>query len=412
MPTPPRKLAKPQKSPTVTKRVRQPTTARPSKKPQRKLAIRPTDSAKRTLHFLYHWRLYGSLTAILGLLVCITNGCVNVTVDPKGMPDSLNLPAIKAARETKTKLQNDTQELNNMGKELDSITTNISMQHIVIPTGPADMVIKSLIESTRSLRESAKEIIDKAPRYIEKVDNFSATLNTAPETFTKAAQLFRCFAEQEPYKDVADDYRQVAILFENLATRTQSSQTSFRARYDRDALTETVKYIRHQERFLDRFEAALYTQGPELQELDAFLHQIENYSKNFEKLRTQIRELNTAFRGAGEQPKSPQPEKSHFPQPRPEKPKAWHPRPEKPNTPQPPPDKPKAPQPPPAANTARAKNVEQILASLRRYRMELEAEDRRKAADGRSAQLPASHSAPVTGQELQALPASVIAHFR
>ena len=51
MPTPPRKLAKPQKSPTATKRVRQPTTARPSKKPQRKLAIRPTDSAKQNSPF-------------------------------------------------------------------------------------------------------------------------------------------------------------------------------------------------------------------------------------------------------------------------------------------------------------------------------------------------------------------------
>jgi chromosome segregation ATPase len=240
-------------------------------------------------------------------MITALSGCINVHTDSEKLPEALNVPAIKEAYQTKVKLQRNVQELKQIGRDLDAIQTCVSYQRFTIPYGSTDTVINSLIESTRSLRDSAKAILEKGPQYIEKVDSFAATLEAAPATFSGAAKLFRSFAGEEAYADVAEDYRQVAVLFENLATRTEQSQTKFRELYNREALLETLQYIRHQERFLNRLEAALYAQGPGLKEIEGFLHEIENYTSKFEQLRTQIRELNSSFRNLDDEPKPAKP---------------------------------------------------------------------------------------------------------
>ena len=49
---------------------------------------------------------------------------------------------------------------------------------------------------------------------------------------------------------------------------------------------ELLKYIRNQERYLDRLEAALRVTQINSDEMDAFLRQIAAYSRAFEELPT------------------------------------------------------------------------------------------------------------------------------
>jgi len=234
---------------------------------------------------------------IVPVVVLTLAGCVHVHTDGPTPPEASSVPEIKRARETKDKLQREARELQKTGNELDAITARISEHRVLTSTGSVETLMKGLIETTASLRQSAKAILDKGPQYIEKIDSFANTLQTSPETFTKAAKLFRTFADLEAYADIADDHRQVATLFENLATRTEKWGGTLAKRYDRDQLLETLQYIRHQERFLDRMQAGLQAQDCSSAEMEALLRNIETYTKRFEQFRAQIRDINAAFRG-------------------------------------------------------------------------------------------------------------------
>ena len=256
------------------------------------------------------------------VLVVALGGCVNVQrdaqekpvesklpdqPDPTKKPEASELPEIKAARETTDRLRRQSRDLGEFGSQLDTITTRMAEYRVLISSGSLDALIKGLMQTTASLRESAKVILERGPQFIVKIDGFSSTLETAPGTFGKAAALFRSFADEEPYADVADDYRQFAILFDHLTTRTQTYNVTLVKAYNRDQLLETLKYIRHQERFLERVEAALSVQDFELREVEALIRQIETYTSKFETFRTQIRDLNATFRGVDALTTKPQP---------------------------------------------------------------------------------------------------------
>jgi K+/H+ antiporter YhaU regulatory subunit KhtT len=260
------------------------------------------------MSYLFHY------TAAAAFIITFC-GCVKVETESQKLPDAINLPAIQKANITKTKLQRDVLEAKEIGNELETITTDISRQRITLQSSSTDTAIKNLIESTQRLRESAKAILEKGPRYVEKLDSFDNDIGDAPTTFKNAAKVFRAFAEEETYADLAKDYRQVALLFENLAARTKTDSSTFRVRYNREAILETLRYICHQERFLDRLEAALRSQDFDLRELESFLDEITNYAKKFEQLRIQIQDLNTALHKIEEQPtpSNPQPTKSPKP---------------------------------------------------------------------------------------------------
>jgi hypothetical protein len=241
-------------------------------------------------------------------LFIVFTGCVRVETESKRLPDAMNLPAIREANQTRAKLQSNVQEARQIGNELEAITSEISRQRITLQSSTTDKAIKNLIETTQKLRESALAILEKGPRFLDKIDSFSTPLATAPATYAKVAKLFRKFADEEPYADVAKDYRQTAVLFDNLAVRTEAGGATLHKRYNREAIMETLRYIRHQERFLDRLEAALRSQDFEIRELEKFLDEIEIYVKKFEQLRTQIKDLNAALQGLDDQSITPQPQ--------------------------------------------------------------------------------------------------------
>jgi hypothetical protein len=244
-------------------------------------------------HLLSTIRLLQAVVLLLAVA-----GCRHVDKDAEKLPDAIKLPAIKEALKMRESLEHDRLEIT----QIDGRAAHIAAQHLVLPTGGPDALVKTLIESVHSLRESAKVILDKGPSFLDKIDSFSSSLYEAPEKYTAAAELFRRFAEEEPYADVAEDYREVAKLFDNLAANTETSGTYFYQHYDRDAIAETLTYIAHQARFLDRFEAALYAQGCAPSEIEAFIRDIEQYSKRFEELQAQIRSINTTFQRLSEQP--------------------------------------------------------------------------------------------------------------
>jgi hypothetical protein len=240
--------------------------------------------------------------AVVTALFVTFCGCIKVETDAARLPDAVNLPAIQEANQTKTKLQYDIREAKKVGQEVETTALEISQQRITLQSSPTQVEIQNLIESTQKLRLSALAILEKGPRFLEKIDIFSGTLKTAPSTFSTAAKLFRSFAEEERYKDIADDYRQVALMFDNLASRTETTGTALKKHYNREAILETLQYIRHQERFLDRLEAALRSQSFEDRELERFLDEITDYARKFDELRGQIRDLNTALSSFDEKP--------------------------------------------------------------------------------------------------------------
>jgi hypothetical protein len=252
--------------------------------------------------------IYFHRTVVASLLITFT-GCINVHSDAEKLPESINLPEIQEARKTGVKLQRDARELNEIGNQLYTTTTNISCQQIALSSDSPDAVIENLIATTQALRESAKTILEKAPQFIQKVDEIFGPLGTAPQSFTNVAKLFRSFAAEEPYADIAEDYRQVATLFDNMAIQTQEGTKKLQQNYNRDALLETLKYIRHQERFLDRFESVLRLKQAGLWGKEPFHEEIETYIKKYEQFRAQIRGLNEAFRNLDNQLKPLQQEK-------------------------------------------------------------------------------------------------------
>jgi len=255
------------------------------------------------------------LAAVLTVVsIC---GCVTVKNDDPTPPEVNSVPEIRQARETKDTLQREARELKEIGDGLDAITSRISEHRIAVGSGSVDTVIKALIQTTSALRQSAQDILERGPQYIAKIDTFAGTLNSAPAVFAQAAALFRTYADQEPYAEVADDYRQVATMFDNLASRTQNSSGTVQKRYDREKLLQTLQFIKHQERFLSRLEAALYAQDFALSEIESLIRDIDAHARKFEELRSQIRDLNAAFRNveavAATQRLSPEPRPADVP---------------------------------------------------------------------------------------------------
>lgn len=233
---------------------------------------------------------------VVSIIVLALGGCVTVKTDDPATPEANTVPEIRQARETQSRLQREAREVKDIGDGLDSIATKISEHRVLTGAGSVDTLIHSLIQTTSELRQLAKDILEKGPQYIARVDSFTATLKDAPDTFRKAAALFRAFANDEPYEDLADDYREVATMFDNLASRTQHSSGMVHKQYNREELLRMLQYVRHQERYLDRLEAALYAQGFGFSEIEALVREIDAFSSKFEKLRSQVRDLNAAFR--------------------------------------------------------------------------------------------------------------------
>jgi uncharacterized phage infection (PIP) family protein YhgE len=252
--------------------------------------------------------------AAVSMVFVMTMDSAVVRAQDTKFPESINLPAIQAAYQTKLALRRHLAQLDDAGRELDAIAKAVSINRQAMLPGMTETMTENLIQSIRSLREVAKAILDKAPQFIENIDNFSTTLDAAPKTFAEAANLFRTFADEEPYRELADDYRQMASLFDRLAAKSAEGKSALNDRYNRAALLQTIAFVRSQERFLDRSEAAFYAVDSQ-REIDAFLAQLEGYAKRFEQFRVDIRELNAVFQTLDGQPAETPPEITESPKP-------------------------------------------------------------------------------------------------
>jgi tetratricopeptide (TPR) repeat protein len=204
----------------------------------------------------------------------------------------MKIPEIQHAVDVRQSLEDEKRQTTSLGAELRAASTSIATRPVALSSLSSRDIIQREIEITQSLRQSAKVILEKGPLFVEKIDRLSGRLQSAPECYLVAARLFRKFADEEAYAEIAEHYRQVAVLFEKLAARDSSHGATLRKQYDRAAIVELLKYVREQEQYLDRLEAALRVTQINADDMDDFIKQIAAYSKAFEDFQRNIRELN------------------------------------------------------------------------------------------------------------------------
>ncbi len=232
-----------------------------------------------------------SLHTLFVLILSISfPGCIYIS-DPKDAPEAFQNPEIKKAYRDKEAIAAQVAVFQKASEELHEHVNGASSQLMQVQdTGTRAHFMTTI----RSLRQQAQEILDNAPRFLEAMDQLSADIGQGRQSFSAAAGLFETFAAEEPYESIADDYRQIVKLFTTLAERCETAQTQILAKHNRAEFLESLQFIRHQERLLNRFEAALLTtfDDTDLEEVERYLMQLSSYAKEYEGFRGQIRDLN------------------------------------------------------------------------------------------------------------------------
>ena len=202
---------------------------------------------------------------------------------------TMNEPEIAKAAQARTNLEQQKQDAQRIVKEMQDTAAAITLPRLALQNRPSEEIIRCLLDTTRLLRKKAKAILAKAPQFLEKIDGLTNTLQSTPDTYLAAAKLFRSQADKELYAKMADNYRQIATMFEKFAERDRNDKTKLGKNYNREAIVQLLQYIKHQERFLEHLQAVLEVMQIGDTEMDAFLKEIAAYTKAFEDFEQEIR---------------------------------------------------------------------------------------------------------------------------
>jgi len=158
------------------------------------------------------------------------------------------------------------------------------------------VAVEGLILYSRRLRSFGEMILAERKRYMETIESYRATLGKAPKAFRQAAKQFEEYAAEEPYEDLAAEYLSVARTWNGMATlieRRSAAIGELLGPNDQE-VGQVFDFAERTLLFLERYEPTLSVLYPELGPTAPtadYLKQLQEYGKQFEQLRSLIRQM-------------------------------------------------------------------------------------------------------------------------
>jgi hypothetical protein len=222
---------------------------------------------------------------LLGLLLALP-ACA-LAQEAKKATSKLEDPRLKLAQLTKEAIE--TQE-----KDLAQLQAEVLRAIEGMAPGKLDqekLAVDGLKRLVSHLRGMAKELVEKHGKYAESAKALKDSMEKGAPAFREASKVFVKYAEEEPYKELKQDYLFLAEAWQDMAKVMEKRARELGA--EPKEIAETMKYVERTAVFLERFETHL-SSYPNLDtgaERQRYLEQMRKYVQGFEELRKLFRKF-------------------------------------------------------------------------------------------------------------------------